>query len=237
MNLLTKTSEDFTKNLNQIILIEAIDIKANNRLRQIFQFAGDIKPEALVARWNAQSPHKFGLIGTMKEGDKITLESKEYTFQGIGQLSASKNESNDSTLSHLKFIDSDSNAHLVNIKNKYLTSAFISNFVLNKKGKSITSLQENSKKNDNTPISILLSKCEKETVFALHALLEEKEYPVDKVPTVKNLIEKRINVFNLHNLAVSIDVSNLSITDAFTLSGNSNRVKIKNNDKTTKPSI
>lgn len=239
MDLLKKTSDIFTEKLDQVILLEILDVNSNIRLRQIQKFAGDVKPDQLVERWNRQSCHKFKLIGTMKNGDKINVESKEYRFQGIGQLNCSKNIALGPDSSHLKFTNEKGDDYAIDISNKYLTSAFVSNFELNKIGRSITSLRgnEDTKLKGTSPVEIMLGKCESEAVFALNALLEEKMFPFGQPRTKESLLEKDMNVFNLHKLGDAIYNCGLSLTGAMALTKGYKEPEVTKKQKLKAPKV
>lgn len=217
MNIFKTTNAKFKEQFNQIMLVEILDNKSKSRIRKIQQFAGDVSPEKLVSDWNKSLDYDFKLIGIMKEGEKIIHNKKEYTFTGIGQFGCPANTPPKSM--HLRLIDKENNQHALELNNKYLTSSFFSMFLLNKAGLSLKPLQkiESPKKEVSDVLTLLLSKFKKDSVFALHSLLQEKKYSPEGSLSLDVLLKKEMNVINLHNLGDSIHKSKVTLNEAFSL--------------------
>jgi hypothetical protein len=172
----------------------------------------------MIDSWNRRSKNEYNLIGIIKYGQAIKYDNdKDFKFMGIGQLNASPGLQPDST--HLSVVDNKNNQCVIDISNKYMASAFCSNFILNKEGRSINRLlgsESTTCKQEKLVEMITSSK--KESVFALSALISEKKYPLFKRKSIENLIESEMNVLNLHEIANEIECSGKSITQVFKLS-------------------
>jgi hypothetical protein len=237
MDLLEYSIDDFSKSGDEIILMEKYNNSNDMTERSITEVNSatsramtEKKPTDIISTWNMPKSNqiKYNLIGKIKSGDKITYNGKKYQFKGIGEVSNIKG-SKTLQSNQLKFTDEKNNNYHLSTENKFLVSAFISNFILNQEDRSLTSLRGNSSRlSEKLKGNEELNKITKEEIYAIDAAMSEKKYPIGKPQTSYHLKNHGINIYNLAETSNTIYTKGISLSEAYGISTNIKR-KIKIN--------